>query len=318
MTVSSFLKGKLKIVARCVSAGSGTLTLTVSKAEARRIGLKGTKLGSANATCDGHGRFTVKVKPNEPRRRRSGDWRGSVKVTATLALAGPIGQTTATRTIKLKGKGRARWTANGRSPAAEHSRAASGASPWSARSTSTSARAERQEDVGVRALGVLDAVRPVPARPAAAAGGDADRRRTKQLEQYVITMKPGNGRHPARARDAGARLQRALPGADDPGHARARGADPPDQPERARPQRAPARRRDRAAVRRASARRDPHRRRAAVQVPERRPLGDALVPRPRARRDGPDAVRRAGRVLHPRRQGRRARWICRRASTTSR
>ena len=30
---------------------------------AKQIGLKGTKLGSANATCDGHGRFTVKVKP---------------------------------------------------------------------------------------------------------------------------------------------------------------------------------------------------------------------------------------------------------------
>ena len=35
-------------------------------------------------------------------------------------------------------------------------------------------------------------------------------------------------------------------------------------------------------------------------------LGDALVPRPRARRDGEDAVRRPGRVLPPRRPGRQA------------
>jgi plastocyanin len=108
MTVSSFLKGKLKIVARCVSAGSGTMTLTVSKAQARRIGLKGTKLGSAKASCDSHGRFTVKLKPNNAAEAALDGWRGSVKATAKLELAGPAGQTTATRTIKLKGKGRAR------------------------------------------------------------------------------------------------------------------------------------------------------------------------------------------------------------------
>jgi hypothetical protein len=108
MTVSSFLKGKLKIVARCVSAGSGTLTLSVSKAVAKQIGLKGTKLGSAKATCDGHGRFTVKVKPNAAAEAALEDWRGSVKVTATLAMVGPVGPTSSTRTINLKGKGRAR------------------------------------------------------------------------------------------------------------------------------------------------------------------------------------------------------------------
>jgi hypothetical protein len=106
MKVSSFLKGKLKIVARCVSVGSGTLKLTVSKAVARQIGLKGTKLGSARATCDGHGRSIVKVKPTKAARRALEDWKGSVKTTATLALAGPIGQTSATRKITLKGTGK--------------------------------------------------------------------------------------------------------------------------------------------------------------------------------------------------------------------
>jgi hypothetical protein len=103
MTVTSFLNKKLKIVARCVSAGSGTLTLSVSKAVARQIGLKGTKLGSADATCDGHGRFTVKVKPTKAARNALEDWTGSVRTTATLALAGPIGQTSASRAITLKG-----------------------------------------------------------------------------------------------------------------------------------------------------------------------------------------------------------------------
>jgi hypothetical protein len=35
------------------------------------------------------------------------DYRRAVKAKATLELAGPTGTTTATRTIKLKGKGRA-------------------------------------------------------------------------------------------------------------------------------------------------------------------------------------------------------------------
>ena len=47
-------------------------------------------------------------------------------------------------------------------------------------------------------------------------------------------------------------------------------------------------------------------------------LGDALVPRPRARRDGQDAVRRAGRVLHRRGPRRQGGSTCRRATTTSR
>jgi plastocyanin len=108
-TVPAFLKGKLKVVARCVSAGSGTMTLTVSKAVARRIGLKGTKLAKkAKATCDSHGRFTVKLKPTRAAEAALDGWRGKVKATATLALSGPVGQTTVTRTINLKGKGRAK------------------------------------------------------------------------------------------------------------------------------------------------------------------------------------------------------------------
>lgn len=108
MTVTSLLNKKLKITARCVSAGSGTMKLTVSKALAKRIGLTSRKLGSGSATCDGHGRFTVKIKPTNAARTGLASWTKAVKTTATLALAGPIGQTTVTRTITLKGKGRSR------------------------------------------------------------------------------------------------------------------------------------------------------------------------------------------------------------------
>jgi plastocyanin len=106
MTVARFLANKLKFTARCTSAGSGTLTLSVTKAVARRIGLEGTKLGAADATCDEYGRFTVKVKPSKKARDALEDYRRGIQATATLALAGPIGQTTATRTITLKGSKR--------------------------------------------------------------------------------------------------------------------------------------------------------------------------------------------------------------------
>jgi len=103
MTVKRFLDNKLTIVARCVSAGSGTMTLSVSKAVADRIGLDGTKLGSADATCDSHNRVTVKLKPNKKARDALEDYRRAVPATASLVLAGPIGQTTATRALTLKG-----------------------------------------------------------------------------------------------------------------------------------------------------------------------------------------------------------------------
>ena len=107
MTVSALLNKKLKFTSRCVSAGSGELTLTVTKAVARRIGLKGTTLGSGEATCNANGRAITKIKPTAAARKALANYRGSVKATATLELAGPIGTTTATRTINLKGKGRA-------------------------------------------------------------------------------------------------------------------------------------------------------------------------------------------------------------------
>ena len=106
MTVARFLANKLTFTARCVSAGSGTLTLSVTKAVADRIGLKGTTLGTADATCDANGRFTTKVKPNKKARDALEDYRRAVPATATLALAGPIGQTTVTRTLTLKGSKR--------------------------------------------------------------------------------------------------------------------------------------------------------------------------------------------------------------------
>ena len=111
---------------------------------------------------------------------------------------------------------------------------------------------------------------PVPARPADPAGGAAGRA-TEQLEQYVFTMKPGTADILPGLQDADPGLRRA---ASRGRRSRPRGA--------ARSRSASINQSGRelnvhlhggvtpTAVRRASARRDPERHRAALQVPERR------------------------------------------------
>ena len=149
-------------------------------------------------------------------------------------------------------------------------------------------------------------VRALPARPADPGGRAAGRAQPKTLEQYVFTMRPGTADILPGLKTPVLGYDGLFPGPTIKATRGPRGRRPPAQPERPLAQRAPARRRHPAGVRRASARRDPERHRAALQVPERPAPGDALVPRPRARRDGQDAVRRAGRVLPARRSGRQA------------
>jgi|GEM_PF-2465353 plastocyanin len=115
MTIAKFLDKKLKVTARCVSAGSGTMTMTIGNqlaAKRLKVKVKRSKskrqdvfeLASGKATCNQNGRFTVKLKPNAAARKALKDYTQSLRVTLTLRLAGPIGTTTATRTITLKGK----------------------------------------------------------------------------------------------------------------------------------------------------------------------------------------------------------------------
>ena len=202
-------------------------------------------------------------------------------------MVGPVGQTSATRTINLRQGARAMSDGLTRRGALGRG---SGASPSCAPSRPTHGRARparRRPPTCARR----------PRRRSTCSSATCRSRRcatptsaTKQLEEYVITMKPGTAdvlpglQTPCWATTASSRGRRSRPRAG----ARCRSA---RSTRAGATQRAPARRRHAARVRRAPARRDPQRRGAAVQVLERRPLGDALVPRPRARRDAPDAVR---------------------------
>jgi hypothetical protein len=96
-TVAAFMKGKLLVTARCSTPSSGTLTLTVSKADAKKLKLKGVELARAGAQCTGTGRVTVTVRPSAAAKKALKKWRKALKATATLTL----GSAKSTRAITL-------------------------------------------------------------------------------------------------------------------------------------------------------------------------------------------------------------------------
>jgi plastocyanin len=98
-TVAAFMMGKLRITARCSTPSSGTLTLTVSKADAKKLKLKGVELARASAQCTGNGRLTVAVRPSAAAKKALKKWRKALKATATLTL----GSAKSTKTITLAG-----------------------------------------------------------------------------------------------------------------------------------------------------------------------------------------------------------------------
>ena len=93
------LRGKLKLTARCAALDRGKVTLSVSKAVAKKLRLKGRRLASGASRCDGHGRFTVTLKPTAAAKKALARTRRAVKVTATLKFPG----LTAKKTITLSG-----------------------------------------------------------------------------------------------------------------------------------------------------------------------------------------------------------------------
>ncbi len=93
------LRGRLKLTARCAALDRGTATLSVSKAVAKKLKLKGTTLATGRSRCNGNGRFRVALKPTSAAKKALARSRKAVKATATLKFAG----LTVKRTITLSG-----------------------------------------------------------------------------------------------------------------------------------------------------------------------------------------------------------------------
>jgi plastocyanin len=98
-SVAAFAGGKLKVSARCSTPSSGTLSLAVSKADAKKLKLKGTELARSSAQCTGVGRVTVTLRPSAAVKRALKHWKRTLKATATLTL----GSAKSSRSILLTG-----------------------------------------------------------------------------------------------------------------------------------------------------------------------------------------------------------------------
>jgi len=96
-TVAALVKGKLRVTAHCNTPSSGTLSLAVSKADAKKLKLKGTEVARVGAQCTGAGPLTITVRPSAAAKKALKKWRKALKAKATLTL----GAAKATRAITL-------------------------------------------------------------------------------------------------------------------------------------------------------------------------------------------------------------------------
>jgi hypothetical protein len=95
--LTTYLKSGLKLTGPCTSLGSGTVTLSVTKAVAKKLKLKTTTLGTGTGRCAG-GKLAATVKPSAAVKKALKRHKGAVSATATLKA----GVVTATRKVTLK------------------------------------------------------------------------------------------------------------------------------------------------------------------------------------------------------------------------
>ncbi|MDA0182327.1 plastocyanin/azurin family copper-binding protein [Solirubrobacter phytolaccae] len=95
--LATYLKSGLKLTGPCASLSSGTVTLSVTKAVAKKLKLKGTSLGTGTGRC-ASGKFSVTVKPSAAVKKALKKHKGAVSATATLKA----GSVTSVRKLTLK------------------------------------------------------------------------------------------------------------------------------------------------------------------------------------------------------------------------
>jgi hypothetical protein len=103
-TVSALRAGKLKVSVSCQAVDRGTLSLSVTKAVAKKLGLKSTTLASGSLRCGTQGRGTLTLKPSTKVKRALAKTKGSITATLTLRLTGSAGVARDTQTVTLEGK----------------------------------------------------------------------------------------------------------------------------------------------------------------------------------------------------------------------
>ena len=87
-TLRALRRGRLAVRVSCRGVTRGTLTLSVGRATARRLGLGSRVLDRANVRCGAQGRATVRLRPGRTVRRALARSRRAVQAGLTLRMRG--------------------------------------------------------------------------------------------------------------------------------------------------------------------------------------------------------------------------------------
>jgi cytochrome c len=98
-TVASFARRGLTAAVRCGAAGTARASVSVSRAAARRLGLRGRRLGASSAACAAGQTVTIRVKPSRTARKRLAGRGAALSVALRVE---PPGAKAIERTVKLR------------------------------------------------------------------------------------------------------------------------------------------------------------------------------------------------------------------------
>jgi hypothetical protein len=106
LRVGALVNRGLRVSATCVSVGRGTLSLTVSRAVARKLKLGRTTLASRSVTCSEALKVTATLKPGRAIARKLKRAKGTFAATLRLRMSGGEGRASDSERLVLRGKKR--------------------------------------------------------------------------------------------------------------------------------------------------------------------------------------------------------------------
>jgi hypothetical protein len=102
-TVASFLSSGLRLSARCESGQRGTVSVRLSRREARKLGLRGaTTLATARVTCGSNDAVAVRLRAAAHVKQALRKARRSVAATVSIKMGSGPTATSASRRLVLK------------------------------------------------------------------------------------------------------------------------------------------------------------------------------------------------------------------------
>jgi hypothetical protein len=104
-TIAAFRGGRLAVRVSCQAVAGGTLSLTVTRAVRRRLGLASRVLAKRTVRCADQGRASVTLEPGRKVKRALARSKGSVAATLALQMAGDAGKANDSAPVVLRATG---------------------------------------------------------------------------------------------------------------------------------------------------------------------------------------------------------------------